>query len=261
MPKLLLLLLTSAVVYGASDKPDPTAAFQQALKKQQESLDQQKTSLHTQLAGKAMESKSEPVSYFIEPLAPLPQADCERLDASTVDSLIAAAAKKQSLEPALLRAVMKQESGFNPCAVSIRGAQGLMQLMPATAQLLHVDDAFDPEQNVQGGAAFLKQLLTRYKGDLRLALVAYNAGTLRADQPADAPYPMETQNYLASIFAQLGISQAPALSDNLEPALLDPSVAEEQTEAEPVPAKPEETAPPKETEPAKEAEPAKPAKP
>ena len=130
--------------------------------------------------------------------------------------MIAAAAKKQSLDPALLRAVMKQESGFKPCAVSVRGAQGLMQLMPATAGLLHVEDPFDPEQNVQAGAAFLKQLLGRYKGDLRLALVAYNAGTLRADQPANAPYPLETQNYLASIFAQLGMSQAQTLPDDLE---------------------------------------------
>jgi len=130
---------------------------------------------------------------------------------------------------------MKQESGFKPCAVSVRGAQGLMQLMPATADLLHVADPFDPQQNVEGGAAFLKQLLGRYKGDLRLALVAYNAGTLRADQPANTPYPAETQNYLASIFAQLGINQAPKLTDGIEDlqdeTLLPPAEPEPQPPA------------------------------
>jgi soluble lytic murein transglycosylase-like protein len=157
----------------------------------------------------------------------LPEADCDALDSTTVDSLIAAAAKKQSLEPSLLHAVMKQESAFKPCAVSIKGAQGLMQLMPATAQQLHVSDPFDPEQNVQGGAAFLKQLLARYKGDLRLALMAYNAGTLRADQKDKDSVPAETQNYIAGIFAELGISRAePPAEPPAEPE--DPPVAPEK---------------------------------
>ena len=218
-PLLALLVLPAAIVYAAADAP-----LQPSLKKQQDSLEQQRASVHQQLSGKAIavagknaDPTAEPAAYFIDPLPPLPQADCERLDKASVESLIAAAAKKQSLDPALLRAVMKQESGFKPCAVSVRGAQGLMQLMPATAGLLHVEDPFDPQQNVQGGAAFLKQLLGRYKGDLRLALVAYNAGTLRADQPANAPYPLETQNYLASIFAQLGMNPALTLPDDLEP--------------------------------------------
>jgi soluble lytic murein transglycosylase-like protein len=103
----------------------------------------------------------------------------------------------------LIRAVMRQESGFKPCAVSAKGAQGLMQLMPETAQLLRVGDVFDPAQNVQAGASFLKRLLKKYNGDLRLALVAYNAGAMRADQSDPARYPLETQGYLANIFAEL----------------------------------------------------------
>jgi transglycosylase-like protein with SLT domain len=256
-PLLTLLLIPATLAYAGVNAPDPkTTTAEQSLKKQQDSLDRQRASLHQQLSGeaigasgKAADPTTEPAAYFIDPLPALPQADCERLDKTSVESLIAAAAKKQSLEPALLRAVMKQESGFKPCAVSVRGAQGLMQLMPATAGLLHVEDPFDPEQNVQAGAAFLKQLLGRYKGDLRLALVAYNAGTLRADQPSNAPYPLETQNYLASIFAQLGMSQAPTLPD-LEPATI---------EVEPVEAQPADPAPDK--EPVKEAPPEKPAKP
>ena len=257
-PLLTLLLIPATLAYAGANAPDPKAATaEQSLQKQQDSLDRQRASLHQQLSGeaigprgKAADPSTEPATYFIDPLPALPQADCERLDKTSVESLIAAAAKKQSLEPALLRAVMKQESGFKPCAVSVRGAQGLMQLMPATAGLLHVQDPFDPEENVQAGAAFLKQLLGRYKGDLRLALVAYNAGTLRADQPANAPYPAETQNYLASIFAQLGMSQAPTLPD-LEPAA---------TEVEPVEAMPADAAQDKEPEKAKEAPAEKPAK-
>jgi hypothetical protein len=256
-PLLTLLLLSAVLAYAGAD-----ASLEPSLKKQQDSIEQQRASLHQQLtgkaigpAGKAVDPTAEPAAYFIDPLPALPQADCDRLDKGTVESLIAAAAKKQSLEPALLRAVMKQESGFKPCAVSIRGAQGLMQLMPATAGLLHVADPFDPEQNVEAGAAFLKQLLGRYKGDLRLALVAYNAGTLRADQPANAPYPLETQNYLASIFAQLGMGQAPTLPD-LESSL-DSGPA--TSEAEPVQPKPADPVPDKEKD--NEAPAEKPAKP
>ncbi len=84
-----------------------------------------------------------------------------------------------------------------------------MQLMPATATQLQVSDPFDPEQNVQAGAAFLKQLLKKYSGDLRLALVAYNAGATRADQLKPSQYPLETQGYLANIFAELGSPESP----------------------------------------------------
>ncbi len=113
---------------------------------------------------------------------------------------------------------MRQESGFNPCAVSVKGAQGLMQLMPSTAAQMHVADPFDPEQNVQGGAAFLKQLLKRYNGDLRLALVAYNAGASRADQLPASQYPLETQGYLANIFAELGNPEGNAPAEDTKPA-------------------------------------------
>jgi soluble lytic murein transglycosylase-like protein len=133
--------------------------------------------------------------------------------------LIGNAAKKTSLQPEILHAVMKQESGFKPCAVSVRGAQGLMQLMPATAEQFHVADPFDPEQNVQAGAAFLKQLLGKYSGDLRLALIAYNAGAARADQGTDQSIPAETQSYLAHIFADLGIQrvEASATAEPVDP--------------------------------------------
>jgi hypothetical protein len=102
-----------------------------------------------------------------------------------------------------------------------------MQLMPATARELRVNNVFDPVQNVQGGAAYLRQLLNRYKGDLRLALVGYNAGPGRADQPAGTPYPLETQNYIASIFSELGLDTPD--SDTAKEDLAPPDAAEEPT--------------------------------
>ncbi len=176
-----------------------------SLQKQRESLAKQRESLRKQ-PGAISHLSSETSILFIDPISPFVEADCPPLPSSDVESLIAAAAQKQVLAPALVRAVMRQESGFRPCAVSTKGAQGLMQLMPATADQFHVSDPFDPEQNVNAGAALLKQLLDRYKGDLRLALVAYNAGANRADDPNSESYPLETQKYVANILAELGIA-------------------------------------------------------
>jgi soluble lytic murein transglycosylase-like protein len=96
--------------------------------------------------------------------------------AGQYDSIIEKAATSASVEPNLLRAVIVVESGFNSRAVSKRGAVGLMQLMPATAARFGVSNAFDPRQNVHGGARYLKFLIDRFGQDLRLALAAYNAG-------------------------------------------------------------------------------------
>lgn len=92
------------------------------------------------------------------------------------DGQIRQAAKEHGLEPALLHAVVQVESGYNPRAVSPRGAVGLMQLMPATAQALGVSDSADPAGNLRGGATHLRTLLGAFDGDLKLALAAYNAG-------------------------------------------------------------------------------------
>src|SRR5581483_9526701 len=116
-----------------------------SLKKQRESVRQQR-GVTTEDTGTDSE--------FWTPISALVVSDCPPLETGLADSLITAAARKQSLSPELVRAVMRQESGFKPCAVSIKGAQGLMQLMPATAAQFHVTDPFDPEQNVQAGALF-----------------------------------------------------------------------------------------------------------
>lgn len=201
--KFLAAILSSAAL-GWTAPPDPKTALVKptALELQRESLRKQRESLKQQRGVKLEDIELD--SGFLAPINTLVVSDCPPLDAEEAQSLIASAAAKHSLPPELVRAVMHRESGFKPCAVSVKGAQGLMQLMPATAAQLHVADPFDPEENVQAGALFLKQLLKKYNGDLRLALVAYNAGSTRADQLNPSQYPAETQEYVANIFADLG---------------------------------------------------------
>jgi soluble lytic murein transglycosylase-like protein len=116
---------------------------------------------------------------------------------------IEAAASRYGLDPALLAAVAKTESGFNPRAQSGVGAKGLMQLMDATARGLGVKDSFDPAQSLDGGARFLSGLLKQFKGDVRLALAAYNAGPGAVQKYGGIPPYQETQRYVPKVLAQL----------------------------------------------------------
>lgn len=190
-----------AVSSKAAD--NSTNAMQQSLEKQRGSLNKQVDSLRQQSASLPPLDQD---PFFSAAPSVAAEFDCSPLPRPDVDSLIQHAANKNSLDAGLLRAVMKQESAFHPCAISAKGAQGLMQLMPSTAEQFHVTDPFDPEQNVQAGAAFLRQLLGKYKGDLKSSLVAYNAGANRAGR-TDLPIPAETQSYLANIFADLGMQR------------------------------------------------------
>lgn len=117
---------------------------------------------------------------------------------SNIGSIIAEQAAQQGLDPDLLKAVIKNESGFNPQAVSPVGAQGLMQLMPATARGLGVTNSFDPTQNVAGGAKYLKGLLNQYQS-LPKALAAYNAGPGAVNKYGGIPPYAETQNYVKKV--------------------------------------------------------------
>jgi len=112
--------------------------------------------------------------------------------------LIYAAAEKHGLDPKLIEAVVRTESDFNAQAVSSVGAQGLMQLMPETAADLGVSDAFNPEQNIEAGSRYLKQLMQRYDGDTKLALAAYNWGMGNLERNPER-MPQETVNYVAKI--------------------------------------------------------------
>ena len=113
--------------------------------------------------------------------------------------LAAATARRHGLDPDLVRAVVSVESGFRPQAVSPKGAQGLMQLMPRTASSLGVKDAFDPAQNLDGGTRHLGQLLTLYGGDLARALAAYNAGEGAVHRHGGVPPYRETRAYVKKV--------------------------------------------------------------
>lgn len=118
---------------------------------------------------------------------------------SEFDNILAEAAQRYGIDPALLKAVAQAESNFSPMAVSQAGAKGIMQLMDATAQQLGVEDSFDPIQNIDGGARFLRQLLNRYDGNEMLAVAAYNAGPGAIDRWGGLPPYQETQIYVPRI--------------------------------------------------------------
>ena len=117
------------------------------------------------------------------------------------DAEITAAAQRNGLDPALLKALVRQESNFNPGATSPAGAMGLTQLMPATAAGLGVTNPSDPAQNLEGGAKYLKQQLDRFGGDVAKALAAYNAGPGAVQKYGGVPPYAETQNYVQRVQA------------------------------------------------------------
>jgi soluble lytic murein transglycosylase-like protein len=114
---------------------------------------------------------------------------------------ISAAAQRHGLDPALLAGLVKQESGFNPNAVSPAGARGLTQLMPGTAAGLGVTDPLDPVQALEGGAKYLREQLDRFGGDVTRALAAYNAGPGAVQRYGGVPPYAETQNYVRVVQA------------------------------------------------------------
>jgi hypothetical protein len=126
------------------------------------------------------------------------QADA-RLNPADLHEMLVKAGSAHNLDVDLLASVVKAESGGNARAVSRTGARGLMQLMPATATGLGVDDSFKPDQNVRGGSTYLDQLLTRYHDNMALALAAYNAGPLAVDRYRGIPPYHETQAYVARV--------------------------------------------------------------
>ena len=119
-----------------------------------------------------------------------------------IDNLITKYADKNGLDEDFVKAVINQESGFNPNATSHCGAMGLMQLMPATAQGLGVTNAYDAEQNIEGGTKYLKGLMDRFGNDKQLALAAYNAGPNAVKKYGGIPPYAETQNYVKKVLSK-----------------------------------------------------------
>lgn len=171
------------------------AAMAASIEKQRASIEQQLRYIQSPVP------PSRPLSFPVP--APV-MYGCEPVAELELSKMIDSAAREHKLDPAVIREVARQESGFRPCAVSSKGAEGLMQLMPATQSQLAVRDPFNPKESLSAGAKLLKQLLDRYHGDLSLALGAYNAGIGRVDRNFSVPEIPETKDYVTDILGRLG---------------------------------------------------------
>ena len=137
------------------------------------------------------------VAGFQEPAAAKPAARPVRAPAQ-IGELVEQSARAHSVDPLLVHSVIQVESNYNPYAVSVKGAEGLMQLMPSTSRMLGVSNSFDPGQNIEAGVKYLKHLQELYKDD-RLALAAYNAGPAAVEKYKWVPPYPETQNYVNQV--------------------------------------------------------------
>jgi soluble lytic murein transglycosylase-like protein len=135
--------------------------------------------------------------------------DVERL----LHPIVIQTASRHQIDPALVKAIIMAESGFNTRAISKRGAKGLMQLMPATAQALGVEDIFNPKQNISGGVRYFKQLVTQFDGDVELALAAYNAGSRNVMHYQGIPPFKATQYYIKKVFKYYRIYKDQMMGD------------------------------------------------
>jgi soluble lytic murein transglycosylase-like protein len=149
--------------------------------------------------------------------------------------VINGAGERHQIDPDFINSVIRAESGFHQSAVSKKGAQGLMQLMPGTASHLGVTNAFDAKSNVEGGTTYLRQLLEKYNFDVPKALAAYNAGPARVDKYRGVPPYYETQAYISRIirdFNRRKIAENPALAKKAKsPARSAPSSSQSKTAA------------------------------
>jgi len=208
------IILLSLWLAGAALAESPQDAVRRAMEasvsQQRAAVARMRLSIETQRATVRQGAGQTPVEPVAEAVAPFftlswpaMGTDCGTLSHAEIGPLVTRAAAKEGLEEGLLRAVVEQESGRRACAVSARGAMGLMQLMPATAAELGVRDPFDPEQSLLSGAHLLKQLLTRFGGDTALALAAYNAGPARVEESGGVPRIPETMQYVQQILSRL----------------------------------------------------------
>jgi soluble lytic murein transglycosylase-like protein len=160
------------------------------------------------------------VGFEEEEATPLPPASASApAPAPSLGAVVSAASGHNKIDPDLIYSVIRAESGFNPSAVSPKGAQGLMQLMPQTAARLGVQNAMDPIANVEGGTRYLRDLLALYHNDLIKALAAYNAGPERVEQYHGVPPYPETVAYVTRIIRDFNRTKLAQQSGQPEPAI------------------------------------------
>ena len=199
----LTLLLIQDAVRTPIERPNPQTQAQRIRTAMAASLQQQRQSVQQQAKAAVAVAESAGTAAPIAVPVPPPGADCDPVVQPELGKMIENAATSQSVDPKLVMEVARQESAFRPCAVSPKGAQGLMQLMPETQSSLSVQNPFDPQENLTAGAKLLKQLLDHYNGDISLALSAYNAGPTRVDRASGIPQIPETVNYVDDILSRL----------------------------------------------------------
>jgi len=143
-------------------------------------------------SGSTISSPAAALAKSASPAAPITPPD-------RLERLVREAAERHKVDPNLIKAVISTESGWNPYAISRKGAVGLMQLIPGTAQRYGVGNPFDPAQNVEGGTSYLRALLDHYNGNVKLTLAAYNAGEGLVDRSGGVPRIWETQRYVQKV--------------------------------------------------------------
>lgn len=150
------------------------------------------------------------------------------IDRQSLDVMVNGASQRHQIDPDFINSVIRAESGYNNRAVSKKGAQGLMQLMPQTASHLGVANSFDPNANVEGGTKYLRELLEKYNYDVPKALAAYNAGSRRVDQYHGVPPYFETQTYVARIIRDYNrkkLAENPSLAHKSKTGAPHPATA------------------------------------
>ena len=188
----------------------PEQAKSPAVSRMQTSIEKQLSAVRKQVSGYIAVGESQPTDTFLlpwpKPAVPATNisyhqefAPCEPMTEPDLERLVNDAAARQKVSPKLVRAIVAQESGGRPCAVSHAGAQGLMQLMPEVQREFAVSDPFDARQSVEAGTKLLKILIDRYAGDLPKALAAYNAGPAAVDRASGIPPIPETIAYVDKV--------------------------------------------------------------